>query len=327
MLVPVSGLIQVGFQHRADRYTYLAQVGLFLALVWGVSEVAKRSRLATIVSTCLIVLLLAGCSVWTVEQIQVWRNSKSLWRHAYRMDPKNRPALFSLISFAFDEGNRDQAIQFADELIVLEDDRSHDFLLRVCGILTDHDEHEASIRALSKALLIGPNADLFLLRGETFAMLDRWEDAVNDYLQVVQLSPNAIPLYFCLAHALAKTGRQAESNQISAAALQRFPRWPESAAKNASKICESPNSKARDRFKAICLAEEANAVTGGRRWEFLDLLAMTYAAAGQFEKAITIAELALQRAEGEGNTAPAANLRSRIELYRNQLHGIEKKSF
>jgi tetratricopeptide (TPR) repeat protein len=325
MLVPVSGIIQVGFQQRADRYLYLAQLGLFLAVVWCVAEMVRTSRRATIVSSFLFAVILVGCVRVTVTQVQVWKNTKTLWLNAYRLDPSNRPAIFSLFKSALAEGKGTEAVRLADELIVLENERHHDFLLRVCDELMKHAYYEASVRAFDRAISIGPDAELFLQRGEALAILGRWESAVRDYAQVVRILPNAVPLHFCLAHALTKAGKQNEADQIVEAALRRHPRWPENALASAWKSGTNLESDERTRYKAIWLAEEANAVTGDRRWEYLDVLAAAYASTGQFENAVKTAERALLLAENEQKIAQANIIRSRLELYKLKRPYVEKK--
>src|SRR5207248_8318217 len=81
MLVPVIGIVQVGEQGHADRYTYLPSVGLFLAAVWFVAEMAavrrSRLRLVVVTATTTVLLVLLG---WTAfVQTSYWRNSYTLW--------------------------------------------------------------------------------------------------------------------------------------------------------------------------------------------------------------------------------------------------------
>jgi tetratricopeptide (TPR) repeat protein len=82
MLVPVIGLVQVGSQAMADRYTYLAQIGLYLAVVWGLMDFAKTSadrRWACGAASLLAVAVLGGCA-W--RQASHWKDSEALWSHA-----------------------------------------------------------------------------------------------------------------------------------------------------------------------------------------------------------------------------------------------------
>jgi len=87
-LVPVIGIVQVGGQRAADRYTYIALVGLFIALVWSLREASKRRALAGIA--------LVGCVVVTHFQLGHWRDGKTLYRHALEVTTDNHLALYNL---------------------------------------------------------------------------------------------------------------------------------------------------------------------------------------------------------------------------------------
>ena len=104
-LVPVIGLVQVGSQARADRYTYLPMVGLTIMLAWGLSEILK-SKVAipgTIIAGLACVVLCEG-------QLQYWRNSETLFRHALDVTNGNYVAHHNLGTALADEGLFHEAI-------------------------------------------------------------------------------------------------------------------------------------------------------------------------------------------------------------------------
>ena len=80
-LVPVSGIIQLGGQARADRFTYIPLIGLFLAAVWGIGELALRRRCQGAVLAFAIVIL-GIFMIYSFNQISYWHDSVSLWEHA-----------------------------------------------------------------------------------------------------------------------------------------------------------------------------------------------------------------------------------------------------
>lgn len=89
MLVPVIGLVQVGSQSMADRYTYLPAVGLFIMIAWGAAEIAANrpgGRLALGVAGA---AALAACALTTERQLRHWQNTESLFRHAIRVTRDN----------------------------------------------------------------------------------------------------------------------------------------------------------------------------------------------------------------------------------------------
>ena len=92
MLVPVIGIVQVGLQARADRYTYLPQIGLYVAVIWGVADWARRSRfrvsLLSVAGAAIIGLLAWRSTLQTTH----WRNSETLWRQALAVTRNNAVA-------------------------------------------------------------------------------------------------------------------------------------------------------------------------------------------------------------------------------------------
>ncbi len=100
-LVPVIGLVQVGDQARADRYTYVPHLGLLVALVWSAAALADRLRLpvglrAGLATTCLVLL---AAATWV--QVGHWRNPETLWTHAVAATPGNPYALYCRGRVAF----------------------------------------------------------------------------------------------------------------------------------------------------------------------------------------------------------------------------------
>lgn len=92
-LVPVIGLVQVGSQSAADRYTYLPTIGIFLLVVWGAADLLRFWRLdRTIVATASLVML-GACGLLTFRQIGHWKNSVTLFSHTLNVDPPNLVAM------------------------------------------------------------------------------------------------------------------------------------------------------------------------------------------------------------------------------------------
>jgi len=90
MLVPVLGLVQVGDQSTADRYTYLPLVGLAIAVAWGVPAAIERIRPgAKKLVAALALLCLVACGATTTRQLAYWRNSESLMRHTLNVTGNN----------------------------------------------------------------------------------------------------------------------------------------------------------------------------------------------------------------------------------------------
>jgi len=95
-LLPVIGLVQVGEQAMADRYTYLPIIGLLIILVWGGEELCRRLRVPTALSctTALILILLLAAVAW--RQTRYWQNQHTLFAHAVAVTGDNPVATFQL---------------------------------------------------------------------------------------------------------------------------------------------------------------------------------------------------------------------------------------
>src|SRR6266513_4169950 len=89
MLVPVIGLVQVGWQGRADRYTYLPQIGLYIMVAWSAFDLTAPLRYQRAIVDGMAAVVL-GALVWAASvQASYWRNSETLWTHALAVTPSN----------------------------------------------------------------------------------------------------------------------------------------------------------------------------------------------------------------------------------------------
>lgn len=88
-LVPVIGIVQVGLQSMADRYTYVPLIGVFVALVWGAHELAGLARLRIVAQLAAGLTAVAICGLLTVRQVAFWHDSETLFRQALRVTERN----------------------------------------------------------------------------------------------------------------------------------------------------------------------------------------------------------------------------------------------
>src|ERR1039458_5204869 len=97
-LIPVIGLVQVGPQARADRYTYIPMVGLSIMVAWSVAEAARHSRVKPFAAP-LMSLACVVCAVLAWFQVEHWRNSETLFRHALEVTTENAVAHDNLANY------------------------------------------------------------------------------------------------------------------------------------------------------------------------------------------------------------------------------------
>jgi tetratricopeptide (TPR) repeat protein len=109
-LLPVIGLVQVGDQASADRYTYLPSVGLLAAIVWSAAE-AARSRPARVALGGLTAALLVVCFGATRAQIATWRDTPNVFGQILRVDPRSHVGHINLGTWLNSQGRYDEAIE------------------------------------------------------------------------------------------------------------------------------------------------------------------------------------------------------------------------
>jgi tetratricopeptide (TPR) repeat protein len=110
-LAPVSGLVQVGLQGMADRYTYVPLIGLFIALAWGLCDLLRRWEHARGWVIGLTSAILAACLALTWRQVGTWKDSQTLWTHAVAVTPSCDVGHANLALLAWARGERSEAIK------------------------------------------------------------------------------------------------------------------------------------------------------------------------------------------------------------------------
>ncbi len=118
-LLPVIGLVQVGQQARADRYTYVPLVGLALATAWGVTTLSSRARWPRAIAMGLGLLTTAGMTAATNAQARVWRDSISLFEHALRVTRDNAVAHLNLGTALLEAGRAGEALPHLERVVDL----------------------------------------------------------------------------------------------------------------------------------------------------------------------------------------------------------------
>ena len=122
MLVPVSGIIQVGEQAHADRYMYLPQIGLYILVTWFVADTVsswrhRRILLATAMASSIALLMYSAC-----KQTGYWRDGRALWAHALAVNPQNDTAHISLCDLDLRENRLGDAIFHARKALEIRPD-------------------------------------------------------------------------------------------------------------------------------------------------------------------------------------------------------------
>jgi tetratricopeptide (TPR) repeat protein len=185
-LAPVIGLVQVGAQARADRYTYLPMVGLSLMLAWGLPEFLKRN---VAISGAIVACL--ACAVVCEAQIQYWRDSETLFRHAIDVTSRNYLAHHNLGVALADDGRFPEAIQQYQAALELEPDAPNvqtDYgnALAKSGRIPEAIAHyEAALRVLPDSPITHND-----LANALAATPGRMPEAIAEYQSALRLKPD-----------------------------------------------------------------------------------------------------------------------------------------
>jgi protein O-mannosyl-transferase len=207
-LLPVIGLIQTGSQARADRYTYIPMIGLAIALVWVISEVLEPwPKLQMAMAAAVGV----SCMALTWFQVQYWRDSISLYKHAIDVVPANYLARFNLGAVLEAQGKSDEAVMQLREAV---SERPYYVPARaeLGQLLAGQGHPDEAVRELQTAVHLRPDDAIAHFRlGSVLGTLARSSEAAAEFSQTVRLQPDNADAHFNLGIALAQQGKLQEA--------------------------------------------------------------------------------------------------------------------
>lgn len=321
-LFPVIGLVQVGAQSIADRYTYLPYFGLFVAGVWGVADLYRAPGRGPLLTAAAAIALLA-CGALTRVELRPWSSSLAFWERAVAVSP-------GVIARA----------QFSDKLLAAN---RLDEALAHARFAVEMDGGSVQARHVLGAAL--------LRQGKTAA-------AGSEFFRAIQIDPEFAPSQLMLAWVRHDQGGYRAAADLFEQALTREPQYAETG-ETRERYAESLRREltsgqagfeeaVEDHRRALALRPDwvdvrqnlawilatsplataehgreavvhARRVTdaGGRSGPELGTLAAAHAAAGDFAQAIAVATEELAQAEAAGYTLVAQSIRTRLKLYRS----------
>jgi tetratricopeptide (TPR) repeat protein len=240
-LVPVIGLVQVGRQSMADRYTYVPSIGLFLIAAYGANDLLETWRYRKMALPIAAVLTVVVCTGLTASQVHYWRSSEALWNHTLSVTSENAVAHYSLGLAVGDSGRIEEAIRHYTEALRIEprypeahynlanafaetgetdeaiahyvetlritpqSSKAHYNLGLVFGKQGKFDE---AILHYREALHIDPTlAEAHNSLGTQYLSKHRTEDAVSEFLEAIRLRPNYASAHNNLGTALGNQGK------------------------------------------------------------------------------------------------------------------------
>jgi tetratricopeptide (TPR) repeat protein len=281
MLVPVIGILQVGWQARADRYTYLPHIGLYIGLTWTVAEFAAKRRLGKIVAAIAIAIV-AALSWIARAQASYWRNSETLWRHTLTVTGDNDVAENNVGIVLWAQGKLDDAISHFESALKIRSQNApaQDNLAK--ALLEKGDLAQALLHARKLVELQPENLEGRNILGTIVFQEGEVKDAVTEWENVLAIDPD---------------NGNAASNLA----------WV---------YATYSGESIRNGERAVELAERALRLSGAKNALIFRTLAAAYAERGRFELAIATAERGRELALTQGNVALAGEFDTNIALYR-----------
>ncbi len=194
-LVPVIGLVQVGGQAIADRYTYLPSIGIALMLAWGMPHLfsSQDIRKKILFPAGLAVLVLASVLTW--QQCAYWKNGITLFSHTLQTTNNNYFAYY-FRGLDYDKLNQHQlAINDFNQAIHLNPNYSFVFYNR--GMTYSKlGSYQRAIEDFNEAIRLNPDyAEFYNIRGYTYSKLGRYQDTLADYSEVIRRKPHDANAY------------------------------------------------------------------------------------------------------------------------------------
>jgi Flp pilus assembly protein TadD len=348
-LVPMVGLVQVGDQAYADRYTYFPLIGLVLAIVWAVAEIPHRGvkRIALAAGATLLTTF-AGL---TFIQIGYWKDSLALWEHNVEVSGHTQKSLNNRGEAYLRLGRFDDAAADFREA-VRRDPGSAAARSNLAAALLRQRNLEEARRQLETAALLEPqffkNPVARSKLGAVLWLMGRDEEAMAYLRDAAKLGPDEPTVRYNLGLALSDQGSYGEAAEEFAAALRldgrslvyrlafaaaldrggmdatplvrqvaaNDPLWAEHVARSAHDLADASGAVPRDGLHAAEVLRLACKYSGGGNPELYQGLAAAYARAGRSAEAVAAAERGLAVAKSAYKPEAAAAIADWLANYR-----------
>lgn len=222
-LVPVIGLVQIGRQAMADRYTYLPLIGLFVIVAWGIPELVAQWRSKKIWLTTLAIVLLSTLMVVAWKQVGYWKNDLTLFEHALKVTPNNYIAHNSLGATLAKQGRTQEAVDYYLQALRIKPDyvKAH---YNLAVVLLKQNRIHKAIRHFSEAVRLGPDFEKAHLNlGNALLKQGRMIEAVNHYFEAIRIKPDYLKAYNNLSNVFLEQGLIDEAIEVNSAALKVAP--------------------------------------------------------------------------------------------------------
>ena len=210
-LLPVIGLIQVGDFARADRFTYVPLIGVFLAVTWGAYELTRRWRYGVMALSVAGSAAIILCLALTRQQLGHWKNTETLFQHALEVAENNYLAHNNLGTILDEKGQTDEAISHFQNAIRLKPDYA-DAHNNLGVALNNKGQTDEAVSQFQEAIRLKPdNVDAHNNLGAALDKKGQTDEAISQFQEAIRLKPDYAEAHNNLGAALDKKGQTDEA--------------------------------------------------------------------------------------------------------------------
>jgi Tfp pilus assembly protein PilF len=315
-LVPVIGIVQVGEQAMADRYSYFPAIGIFIIVAFAGQDLVGRFPSVKKLLLPAAFLILAGCVLATEKQLRYWRRDETLFAHAVAVTKDNEIAHLNLGVVYEKQGRTAEAMEEYHQAMKINPRRAHTHN-NIADLLDASGQLNEALAEYQAALQLNPGAlPAHLNLGIVLVELGRFDEAEEQFNFAAKLDPTDARPHYQMGKAFLKQAQDAAAIDEFKQALQLDADDYQVLTYAARVLAADENPNLRDGQTALEFATRANALTGGDQPFVLDVLGMALAENGDFTNAAACLQKALDLAT-VSQMKNAELLRIRLQLYKN----------
>jgi tetratricopeptide (TPR) repeat protein len=227
MLVPNIGVVQAGIVARADRFTYLSQIGLYLAIVWAIRDLTVSWRYRRQVLCVGALMVITVLMVYASIQTSYWRDTESLWNHTLACTSGNYVGHNSLGNGLAVQGRSVEAIEHYQKAIEIKPNYAEAYY-NLGRLFAGQGRFAEAIGYYQRALEIKPNlAEAHYNLGIVLDRQGKPGEAIDHYQKALAINPDYAEAHNNLGMVLARQGQSAEAIRHFQQALEIKPDYAE----------------------------------------------------------------------------------------------------
>jgi tetratricopeptide (TPR) repeat protein len=314
-LVPVSGLVQVGSQAMADRYTYVPLIGLFIIVAWGVPDILGKWRYKKKMLVVSSVFVLSALMICTRFQVGKWQNSITLFQNAADVTENNYVAYEKLGEALAAQGKMDSAVKHYSEALRIRPDFMSTYLSMGVA-LREQGNYDAAIWHFHAALRINPNnAIAHNNLGVVLARKGNAKEAAYQFSEAIRIDPDYAGAYYNLGKIFANQKKIKDAISYYRKTLHINPNMTQALYNLSWILATHRDAEYRNGEDALKLAQRLCKITRYKQPLALDSLAAAYAEVGSFDDAVSTTKKAFKMAREQGLGELVQGLKKRLQLY------------